>query len=58
MSENKGFLDRLKEASKTVDNWPEWKKKALGGGPSSARRSGAPATAPVRKPKRNERAAD
>jgi hypothetical protein len=26
-----GFKEHLEEASKIVDNWPEWKKKAIQG---------------------------
>jgi len=33
------FREGLKQARKTVDSWPEWKQRAIGGGPSSPRRS-------------------
>jgi len=29
--QSKNFLKHLEEASKIVDDWPEWKQKALGG---------------------------
>lgn len=34
------FRENLKQAKQTVDSWPEWKQRALGGGPSSVRRAG------------------
>jgi len=39
MSEKNSFRESLREARRTVDKWPEWKQRALGGGPSSVRRS-------------------
>ena len=37
MSDKSSFRESLKQARKTVDTWPEWKQRALGGGPSSPR---------------------
>lgn len=39
MSGEHGLREHLKQARQTVGAWPEWKKRALGGGATTERRA-------------------
>jgi hypothetical protein len=39
MSKESSFRAHLKRASRTVETWPEWKQRAIGGGPAAPRRA-------------------